>query len=221
MRDFFVRYNKRFTLSTGFFFGVLGTGWSYFYVDQTNLELQAIAALRAEAVKQEQALSSAAYDYFLANQQADLIFVLSLQASARSDLVKLIYKGNMLDRATPVRNMIGTLALAGQLDYRTTYDAYAALNEKAREAIDFSMYTQVKDHEREIIKQGEAYANTVHARVATLDQARAELESRGRSQRLAGIAFAMFGNFVLLCANLIADRRAGSAAALLLLFLSS
>lgn len=207
MRDFLVRYNKRVTLSAGFLFGVIGTSWSYLYVDDTNRELSALSTLRADAVKQEQTMSSAAYDYFLANQQGDLIFVMSLQASARGDLVKLIYKGNMLDRATPVRNMIGALAIAGQVDYRRTYDAYAALNDKAREAIDFSMYTQVKDHEREIIKQGEAYANTVHQRIAALDQAKTELESQSRTQRLAGILFAMLGNFVLFCANLIADRR--------------
>jgi hypothetical protein len=48
-----------------------------------------------------------------------LIFILSQQEGARRELASLVYKGNMLDRATPVRNMIGALALAKQLDYRS------------------------------------------------------------------------------------------------------
>ena len=52
-----------------------------------------------------------------------MIFIQAQQGSARRDVADLIYKGNMLDRATPVRNMIGALAVAKQLDYRQTYGA--------------------------------------------------------------------------------------------------
>jgi hypothetical protein len=44
-------------------------------------------------------------------------------ASTRRDLLGLLYQGNLLDRAEPVRNMIGALALARLLDmfeHRTT-----------------------------------------------------------------------------------------------------
>ena len=50
----------------------------------------------------------------------------------------------MLDRATPVRNMIGALAIAKQLSYRQTYDAYEKLNDETRTNLTFENFTKLK-----------------------------------------------------------------------------
>lgn len=43
-------------------------------------------------------LNRIASEYFIANQQGDLIFILALQPGANRDLAADIYQGNMLDR---------------------------------------------------------------------------------------------------------------------------
>lgn len=84
-----------------------------------------------------------------------MIFILALQGTGRQDIAGLIYKGNMLDRATPVRNMIGALAIAKQLDYRETYDAYEKLNDETRANLSFDNFTKLKAAEQTIIAKGQ------------------------------------------------------------------
>lgn len=72
-----------------------------------------LADRRNGAVHEIDKLGGFANACFIANQQGDLIYVLGLQDTARIDIIKLIYQGNVLDRAEPVRNLIGALAIDG------------------------------------------------------------------------------------------------------------
>lgn len=196
------RRSKFIVLIAGFFFGAVGSLWSYLYVDRVNTELSGLRERRAQKVKDIQSINSAAYDYFIANQQGDLIFVTALQANSRADVAGLLYKGNLLDRATPVRNLIGALALAKQLDYRAVYDAYEKLNDEARAALDFGRYTTLKNAERDVVARGQRYAASLQGGIAADDRQIAAEESKSQRFRVLGIAAALLGNMLLLTANL-------------------
>ncbi len=134
-----------------------------------------------------------------------MIFLTANQENARRDLAGLIYKGNLLDRATPVRNMIGALALAKQLDYRQTYDAYEKLNDEARSKFSLDNFLKVKQKEREIIAQGQQRVPILMTALFDLDKA-ININTQAQSRnRVIGLISSFAGGFLLLVANLIAS----------------
>jgi hypothetical protein len=130
--DSAARYAKPFVIVVGFVSSLLGSLGAFLLIGALNDQLKE-ASDRSHGARQEiDRLGSLASEYFVANQQGDLIYLLGLQGNARPELARLIYQGNILDRATPVRNLLGSLALAKVLDYRATYDAYEKLSDAAR-----------------------------------------------------------------------------------------
>ena len=198
------RRAKGIALVGGFLFGTVGAMWSFIFVDRLGEEMRQLSDAKADLARQVQALNGIASEYFIANQQGDLIFMLAQQGQARHEVASLIYKGNMLDRETPVRNMIGALAIARQLDYRRTYDAYEKLNEEARANLSFENFTKLKRAEQVIIMKGQ---ERVPVLVNSLFEIEKKLNANGAAQkanRLIGLVSSIFGNFLLLVANLIA-----------------
>ena len=105
MLSFLLRRAKAISLISGFLFATVGAVWSFVVVDKLSEETKRLSNEKADISKQMQSLDSIASEYFIANQQGDLIFILAHQEIARQDVAILIYKGNILDRTTPVRNM--------------------------------------------------------------------------------------------------------------------
>ena len=197
------RHAKSISLVGGFLFGTVGALWSFVVVDRLSDELKQLSAAKAELVKEMQSLNSIASEYFLANQQGDLIFILAQQGNARPDIARLIYQGNILDRATPVRNMIGALAIARQLDYRHAYGIYEKLNDETRANLSFENYTKLKDVERVILKKGQERVPLLLNASFDKDKAIRAAEERQKRNRVIGLVSSSFGNLLLLLANLI------------------
>lgn len=201
-----IRNAKLLSMLGGFFFGSLGAAWSFLVVERIAEEGKQFAAARAEKHRQVERLGSVASEYFIANQQGDLIFLVGLQGNARQDVAALVYQGNLLDRATPVRNMIAELALAKLLDYRETYDAYARANEVARADLTFENFSRVKVMEQAIISKGQERVAGLMQDIARIDEVATLNNERQRANRIIGLLSALLGNFLLLLANLAAAR---------------
>lgn len=199
------RYAITIFLIVGFLFGTLGAAWSYLFDDRLNEELRQLSDTKADLILQMDTLNSLASDYFIANQQGDLIFLLAQQGNAQQDLAALIYQGNVLDRATPVRNMIGALALAGQLDYQQTYDAYERLNEETRENLSFEIFTRLKQAEQAIILQGQERVPALLEDLFEIEQAINANQAAQQRNQVIGLVTSIFGNLLLLAATLIAE----------------
>ena len=201
------RYAKLFSLIGGFVFGMAGAVWSFAFDQRLGQDQARLSDLKADLSAQIRMLNDIASEYFMANQQGDLIFVTAHQDTARRDLAELIYKGSMLDRATPVRNMIGALAIAKVLDYRTTYDAYAKLNDEARANLTLDTFMKVKQAERTIITKGQ---ERVPVLMKALFEVERELNANAQAQgrnRVIGLFSSLLGSFLLLLANLVAARQ--------------
>ncbi|MCO6449583.1 MAG: hypothetical protein J5I90_02230 [Caldilineales bacterium] len=206
MRRFLHGHAKSIALICGFLFAAVGAVWSLLVVDRLNDEMQRLSDASSGLSREIDSLNGIASEYFIANQQGDLIFILAQQGNARQDVAGLIYEGNILDRATPVRNMIGALALAGVFDYRQTYDAYAQLNDQTRAEPTFANFVALKQAEQAIIAQGQE-------RVPLLLEQRFEMEKAINANavaqqraRVIGVVASIIGSFLLLAANLIAER---------------
>jgi cell fate (sporulation/competence/biofilm development) regulator YlbF (YheA/YmcA/DUF963 family) len=198
--------SKLISLVGGSVSAVAGVLWSLTYVDRLTSDAHALADTRDELGKRIEALNNAASQYFFANQQGDLIFILANQGNARPDLAALIYKGNMLDRATPVRNMIGVLAMAKQLDYRQTYDAYEKLNAGALVDFDFRTFSAVKAREQEIIQQGQDLAGSLLNQQFQVRKALNDNEAEQRRARVISGILSIVSTVLLLGANVVSKR---------------
>jgi hypothetical protein len=185
---------------------IIGMLWSLVIVNSLSDEARTLKDIKDGIVKEIASLNNAASEYFIANQQGDLIFVLANQGNARQDIVTLIYKGNMLDRATPVRNMIGALAFARQLDYRQNYNGYERLNDEARQTMSFPTFTMLKNREKEIITQAQNLVPTLLNQQFEISKELNANEAAQKSQRNISGVFSILGTLLLLVANLIAKR---------------
>lgn len=135
-----------------------------------------------------------------------MIFILAQQGTANQDVAQLIYKGNLLDRATPVRNMIGALALASQLDYRQTYDAYEQLNTATRENLSFANFIELKQVGQGFIAKGQERVPVLQISIFEIEKAINEKQADQARNRLIGLIAAILGSALLLGANLLAER---------------
>lgn len=207
MSDRLARAARWFSLIGGSVFGVIGVVWSFVFIDRGTEELKVLTDRKAGMTREIQALESNAYNYFIANQQGDLIFLLKQQDSARGEIAALMQRGNLLDRATPVRNMVGALAIAKQLDFRQTYDAYRQLNDDARAHLTFENFTALKAKEKEVIERGEQRVPVLLDAQAELDRSIAANEAARRRNRGIGLASSILSSFLLLLANLITERK--------------
>jgi hypothetical protein len=197
-------YGKLGSVIAGFVFGAVGAVWSFTFVERLDADINRANEAQAGITREVDHLNALASEFFMANQQGDLIFILAQQVAANHELSDLIFKGNLLDRAAPVRNMIGALAIAQQLNYRTTYDTYQALNAAAREDVTYAKFVVLKQFEGDIIKQGQARVPILQNQHAEIGKSLAGLETARRKNRIIGIVAAISGNFLLLLANLFA-----------------
>jgi len=185
---------------------IIGVLWSLLFINQLTDEAHNLVATQDEYGKQIAALNAAASEYFIANQQGDLIFILATQGNARQDLAALIYRGNMLDRATPVRNMIGALAIARQLDYRETYDSFEKLNDEARANLTATTFFAVKAREKEIIDKGQSLAASLLARQFEARKAINDNDAAQHRARVFGGILSVASTVLLLFANVFTKR---------------
>jgi hypothetical protein len=184
----------------------IGRAWSFLVVERLSEQARALANAKADVNRKIQSLNTLASEYFIANQQGDLVFILAQQENARRDLANLIYKGNVLNRATPVRNMIGALAVAKQLDYRSTYDAYERLNNETRANLSFENFTRLKQEETNIIVKGQERVPLLLDQLFEIEREISANEAAQKKQRTLGLVASMLGSSLLLFANLVAEK---------------
>jgi hypothetical protein len=204
MPGFFRRHANAIPLIAGFLFGMAGGIWSFTVDRRLGEELAELTDAKADHVDQVRTLNQLASDYFTANQLGDLIFATAHRSEARVDLVQLIYKGELIDRTTPVRSMIGALAMAGQLDYRATYDAYVKVNEAARDHFALDTFRTLKRTEAEIIDKGQKRVPVLVKEASELDKKIAANKQAQRKNGAVGLVSSLLGGFLLLLANLMA-----------------
>lgn len=197
---------KVIALVAGFLFSTLGTLWALLVTDKLDSQIQQIAGTRTANAVQIDRLQRLASEYFMSNQQGDLIFIMGLQPGADRELAASVYRGNILDRANPVRDMIRALGEESQLDIERTYTTYRTLNEQAKQNFTLENFTRLKDNEREIIMQGQARADDLAKENAGLDQLLRAKQSQQSRNNVLGVLAAIVGSTVLLAANLLGEK---------------
>jgi hypothetical protein len=203
---------RPFVIVLGFLSSLVGTLGSFLVLEKVNARLKGLVDQKGAAAQEIDKLGGLASDYFMANQQGDLIYMLGLQPGARQDLAALIYKGNLLDRAEPVRNIMGALAVSRLLEYRSTYDQYEKLVDSAKAAASsFAAFMAVKMYEREVVEKAQARVDALQASLLPLGQQISAAEAQLRARQIFLIMFSSVGAFLLLLANLFEHTTRGRA----------
>ena len=206
MRGLLVRHGKLIALTAGFLFSAIGALWALLVTDRLDSQIEKLADARSTITRQVEVLNRTAGEYFIANQQGDLIFIMANQSGADKELASLVYQGNILDRATPVRNMIAELAMQNQIDFRQTYDAYMSLNEETRKNFTFANFMRLKQMEAEVVMKGQQRVPELLDINAELDRQLAATKSRQSRNHVMGVLTAILGSAVLLAANVFTEK---------------
>ncbi len=200
------RHGKTIALVAGFVFSAVGALWALLVTDRLGADIQALSDQRAVNAAQIEALNRIASEYFIANQQGDLIFITAHQNGSDKELASDIRQGNMLDRATPVRNMIGELAIEKQLDFNKVNDKYREINEKARQDFTWANFKDLKELEAAIITKGQDRVPVLVRESAELDQQLNARKAQQSRNHVLAVVTALIGSAALLAANLISER---------------
>lgn len=89
-RAFLRRRGKLLTLIVGFLFSTVGALWALLVTDRLDGQIQKLGEEKAVIARQITALNRFASEYFIANQQGDLIYMLKVQPDANQDLAARI-----------------------------------------------------------------------------------------------------------------------------------
>ena len=210
MRTFFAKHGKVIALIAGFLFSTVGALWALLVTDNLSGQIQQLSDARSANSTSIDRLNRLSSEYFIANQQGDLIWVLAAQAAANDAVVEGLLKGNMLDRSTPVQNMLLELGLEHQLDLDSELATYKQLNDRVQANLTAPNFRAVKDKEKEIITKAQARVPELVKQNGQIDRELNAKQAQQSRNHILAVTMAIIGSVVLLGANLITER-AGAA----------
>lgn len=182
-------------------FGTLG---QFLFVES----VEDVAKARAEEMRsiesRTETLRTAQSAYFNAQVQANMLFALNpADRSVNMGIVGDLYKLAMHDRAFPFRLILGELAIAGALDFRTVNAQYNELREKAQADLDYESFSAVGAFENKVIDDAMALHGALQDRFWKAQEEKAAADAKADARRAGLIALAGLATCLFLLANLM------------------
>ena len=208
---------KRLAILIGFILTVLSSLGPQFYVgpieDQSADADQRskIFAARADVLREAQS------QYLLFEQMGVLIYALNATGvgapgTPQSDTLNRLYQLSLLDRSTGVRQMIGELARANQMNYRETSDKYGGLIAAARKDFSLATYKAVDDFENAMMTQANTLMAGLQQALLDANQAKSNLDAIAGKRKTQLLVMVTLGSTLLLAANLMSQKEDKPAA---------
>lgn len=194
---------KRLSILVGALMAVIGSAGQFFFVENLSTQSTELAGKIAAGRANAESLKSAQLQYFIAFQQGSVLFAMEPGGMTKDkQLLGNLYQLNLISRATPLRTMLGEMAIAGVLDYRKTYDAYSAVNEKARAEFTWENYAALNALERDILDRALTRQHALETTALDMQSEKAAVDQVVDRRKLTLVLLSLFGNFLLLYANL-------------------
>lgn len=198
-----MRDAKRISILIGATMALIGSGGQFFLVDSLSKEAAALGEKIARAQTDAETLKNAQMQYFMTYQQGTVIFALDPNGATKDkQVLGNLYRLNLINRATPLRAMLGDMAVAGLLDYRKTYDAYLIANEKAQKDFTWENFAALNAFERTVVDGALARQHKLQEDVFSLGQRKAGVDDAVDRRKLTLVLVSMLGTVLLLLANL-------------------
>ncbi|MEQ1930277.1 MAG: hypothetical protein ABL957_07050, partial [Parvularculaceae bacterium] len=182
-------------------FGAIG---QFHFVDA----VEDVAEARAEEMRaietRTETLRTAQSAYFNAQVQANMLFALNpADRSVNKGIVANLYALAITDRGFPFRSILGELAIAGAIDFKTVNERYNSLREAATADFAYASFMAVGEFEHEILDQ----AMTLHAglqdRFWKAQEEKAVAEREADKRRAALLTVSGFATCLFLLASLM------------------
>ncbi|MFN0022872.1 MAG: hypothetical protein ACKVS5_03140 [Parvularculaceae bacterium] len=183
---------------------LFGTMGQFFFVDAADTAAKAREAEMRSIETRTETLRSAQNAYFNAQVQGNMLFALNpADTSVNKGIVGNLYQLAMTDRGFPFRSILGELAIAGAIDFKTVNDQYAELRGAATGTLDYATFTAVGEFERQALDAAFALHGKLQDRYWAAAAEKDAAEADAKSRRLVLLAAASIATCLFLCANLL------------------
>ena len=204
---------KRAAIVIGFTMAAMSTLGPQFYVGPVeDLGSQADQVAKTMTSRIEK-LRQAQSQHLMFEQMGALIYLLAAtspaaEGSSQRATLNDLYQLALIDRANPMDEVIGELALAHKLDYRATVDAYNDLVAKARKSLAIAEYKALDDFEKAILVKANAQMANLQKALLAAETAKSDSDATASRRRLHLLILTALGSTLLLAANLMSEKPA-------------
>ncbi len=208
--DFVVRRRgilRGVVLTLATLLSLFGTMGQFFFVDAADTAAKAREAEMRSIETRTETLRSAQNAYFNAQVQGNMLFALNpADKSVNKGIVGDLYQLAMTDRGFPFRSILGELAIAGAIDFKTVNTQYNELRGAATGTLDYATFTAVGEFERQALDAAFALHGKLQERYWAAAAEKDVAEADAKSRRLVLLAAASIATCLFLCANLLGVR---------------
>lgn len=206
---------KRLAILIGFLLTVIGALGPHFYVGPVEDRAADVDQAAKTVSARIDNLRAAQSQYLLFQQMGVLVYALNATGVATSGTsqettLNRLYQLSLLDRSSAVRQMLGELALAHQLNYRETSDKYGALIGVARKDFALPTFQAVDDFETDAMSKADAWMAKLQQALFDAQRAKSDYDVEATRRKLQLLVVMTLGSTILLAANLLSEKPAAS-----------
>jgi hypothetical protein len=207
---------KRLAILIGFLLTVIGALGPQVYVGPVEDRAQDFDQNAKTLSARIDNLRAAQSQYLMFQQMGVLVYALNVTGvasggSSQETTLNRLYQLSLLDRSSAVRQMLGELALAKQLDYRRTSDKYGELIAAARKDFSLPSFQSVDDFETEAMRKADAWMAKLQQALLDAQHAKSDLDALASWRKLQLLIVMTLGSTVLLAANLLSEKPSARA----------
>lgn len=208
---------RRLAILIGFLLTVIGALGPQFYVGPVEDRAADVDQAAKTVSARIDNLRAAQSQYLLFQQMGVLVYALSATGvaaggSSQETTLNRLYQLSLLDRSSAVRQMLGELALARQLNYRETSDKHGDLIAAARKDFALPAFQAVDDFETDAMGKADAWMAKMQQALFDAERAKSELDATAARRKLQLLVVMTLGSTLLLAANLLSEKPAESLA---------
>jgi hypothetical protein len=202
---------KHAALLIGFGLTALGLLGPQVYVTPVEDQAAEVAVFAKTTAARLENLRGWQSQYLMFEQIGALVTALDVTGSAAPDstqshTLRDLEQLALLDRANPLRRMIGELAMAKKLVYRETSDRYQALIDAARKEMTPEALRAVNDFENAIVRQANDLMAELQKIAGDAETGKAQAEAIAAQRKLHLLLLMTLGSTLLLAANLLSEK---------------
>ena len=207
---------KRLAILIGFLLTVIGALGPQFYVGPVEDHAADVDQAAKTLSARIDNLRAAQSQYLLFQQMGVLVYALDATGvatggSSQETTLNRLYQLSLLDRSSAVRQMLGELARASQLNYREASDKYGELIAAARKDFTLPAFQAVDDYETEAMGKADAWMTKLQQALLYAQRSKSDLDALAARRKLQLLVVMTLGSTLLLAANLLSEKPAPSA----------
>lgn len=195
---------KALTLIVATALSLVATVGQFYFVDSAEGAAKQLGEEMRSIEARTETLRTAQSAYFNAQVQGNLLFALNpADRSINKGVVADLYSLALYDQAFPFRSILGELAIAGAITFKTVNDDYNALRERAMTDLDYASFTAVGEFERKILNDAMTLHGQLQDRYWKAREERSAAEAETSRRRALLLAIGGLATCLFLVANLI------------------